>query len=227
MRKLFLTVTLAALVCLPALAQFRGMGMGGDMGAILLANEGVQKELKLTDEQKSAVAKAAKDRQAAFTKAREDMDREGFQTAMESYNKAMTKVKADLKPEQKKRLLGIEVQVADKNKTVTIFKNPEVVTALALTDKQKDSVKELLTTYEADAKELFDDAKGDFTKMRGIMQKVQKMGGETYTKITKSLSEKQLAAWKELQGDKFDVVFPKGGGFNPKGKDRPKKNDDN
>lgn len=225
MRKLFLTIALAALVCVPALAQFRGMGMG-DMGATLLAIEGVQKELKLTDDQKEAVTKATKDRTDAFAKAREDMDREGFTTAMEGYTKAMTKVKADLTTAQKKRLLGIEVQVAVKNKTVAIFKNADVIKALAPSDKQKESVKELLSTLEADSKELFDDAKGDRTKMFSTMQKVQKMGGETYDKIVKTLSEKQVAAWKEIQGDKFDVVFPKGG-FGPRGKDKAKKTDDN
>ena len=201
MRKICLTVVLAALVCVPALAQFRGMGMG-DMGATLLAIEGVQKELKLTSDQKEAITKATKDRTDAFAKAREDMDREGFQTAMEGYTKAMTKVKADLTAPQKKRLLGIEVQVSEKNKTVTIFKNADVIKALALTDKQTESVKEQLSTFEADSKELMEDAKGDFTKMRGIMQKMQKMGGATFDKIVKSLSEKQVAAWKDIQGEK-------------------------
>ena len=223
MRKLCLTVAMAALVCVPALAQFRGMGMG-DMGATLLAIEGVQKELKLTGDQKEAITKATKDRTDAFAKAREDMDRVGFTTAMEGYTKAMTKVKAGLTAAQKKRLLGIEVQVAEKNKTVTIFKNADVIKALALTEKQTESVKEQLSSFEADSKELMEDAKGDFTKMRGIMQKMQKMGGATYDKIVKSLSEKQVEAWKEIQGDKFEVTFPKGG-FNPKGKGKAKKDD--
>ena len=225
MRKCFLTVVLAALVCLPAIAQFPGMmGRGGATGAALLSIEGVQKELKLTDDQKEAIAKAGKERNAAFAKAREDMDKEGFQTAMEGFTKAMTKVVADLKPEQKKRLLGIEVQLAEKNKTVAIFKNADVVKALALTATQKESVKELLSENEKDAKELREDAKGDRTKFREVFQKVQKMSADTYAKIAKSLSEKQLAAWKELQGEKFEVTFPKGG-FGGKGK--AKKTDDN
>ena len=52
----------------------------------------------------------------------------------------------------------------------------------------------------------------------------QKMGGATYDKIVKSLDEKQVAAWKEIQGDKFEVTFPKGG-FGPKGKEKAKKDD--
>jgi hypothetical protein len=226
MRKCFLTVALAALVCLPAFAQFPGMmGRGGVTGAFLLSIEGVQKELKLTADQKEAIEKAGKDRTAAFAKAREDMDREGFQTAQEGYTKAMTKVVDGLKPDQKKRLLGIEVQLAEKNKSAAIFKNAEVVKALALTDKQKESAKELLGEMEKDAKELFSEVQGDFTKMRAVGQKVQKMSAETYTKIAKGLSEKQLEAWKDLKGEKFDVVMPKGGGF--KGKDKAKKTDDN
>jgi Spy/CpxP family protein refolding chaperone len=228
MRKLFLTVALAALVCLPVVAQpFPGgmMGRGGDMSATLLSLEGVQKELKLTDDQKEAIGKATKERNDAFRKAFEDKDFASMPKAGEAFTKAMTTVKDGLKPGQKKRLLGIEVQLAEKNKTVTIFKNAEVVKALVLTDKQKESVKELMSEYEKDAKELFEDAKGDRTKSKGVFQKVQKMGGDTYAKITKSLSEKQLDAWKDLKGEKFEVVFPKGG-FNPKGKDKAKKTDD-
>jgi len=227
MRKVLLTVALAALVYLPVMAQ-PGPGLfgrGGDLSAMLLANKDVQKEIKLTDDQKKDIEKAGKERQEAFAKAREDMDREGFQKAMETYTKAITKVKKDLKPEQQKRLLGIEVQVAEKNKTVAIFKNAEVVKALSLTEKQQDAVKELMSEYEKDAKEIFEEVKGDRTKFKGAFEKIQKMGGETFTKVTKSLTEKQQEAWKELKGEKFDVnlfgTFPKG-----KGKDRPKKSDD-
>ena len=228
MRKILLTVVMAALVCLPALAQFRGMGMGGDMSATLLTIEGVQKEIKLSDDQKAAITKAGKDRTEAFTKAREDMDMEAGQKAQADYTKAIAEVKKALKSEQKKRLLGIEVQVAEKNKTAAIFKNAEVVKALAMTDKQKETLKELLSDNEKDAKELFEDAKaaGDFSKFREVGQKVQKMSAATYTKVSKGLSEKQVEAWKELKGEKFEVVFPKGGGFKGKDKPKEKKTDD-
>ena len=227
MRKILLTVVMATLVCLPVMAQFRGPGMG-DMSAILLTLEDVQKELKLTADQKTAIASASKERREAFTKAREDMDMEGFQKAQEGYTKAIAKVKDGLKSDQKKRLLGIEVQVAEKNKTAAIFKNAVVVKALAMTDKQKETLKELLSDNEKDAKELFEDAKaaGDFSKFREVGQKVQKMSAATYTKVSKGLSEKQVEAWKELKGEKFEVVFPKGGGFKGKDKPKEKKTDD-
>ena len=225
MRKILLTVAMATLVCLPVMAQFRGMGMGGDMSATLLTIEGVQKELKLTDAQKKDIAKAGKDRTEAFAKAREDMDMEGFQKAQEGYTKAIADVKKGLKTDQKKRLLGIEVQVAEKNKTAAIFKNAEVVKALDLTEKQTDSIKELMSENEKDAKELFEEAKGDRSKFKGAFEKIQKMGSKSYTKISESLSEKQLETWKELKGEKFEVTFPKGG-FNPKGKAKEKKTDD-
>ena len=224
MRKILLTVAMAALVCLPVLAQRPGGGRGFDLSSMLLSNEGVQKELKLTDEQKKEIAKAGKERQEAVAKAREDMDMEARQKAHEPYTKAISKVKAGLKSEQKSRLLGIEVQVSEKNKSVAIFKNAAVVKALKLDDKQKETLKELLTEYEKDVKEIFEEAKGDRTKFKGAFEKVQKMGGEAYAKVAKSLTEKQQEAWKELKGEKFEVTFPK---FGPKGKDKPKpKSDD-
>ena len=225
MRKILLTVVMAALVCLPALAQFRGMGMGGDMSATLLTIEGVQKEIKLSDDQKAAITKAGKDRTEAFTKAREDMDMEAGQKAQADYTKAIAEVKKALKSEQKKRLLGIEVQVAEKNKTAAIFKNAEVVKALDLTDTQKESIKELMSENEKDAKELFEEAKGDRSKFKGAFEKIQKMSTASYTKISESLSKKQMETWKDLKGEKFEVAFPKGG-FNPKGKAKEKKTDD-
>lgn len=222
MRKILLTVVMAALVCLPALAQFRGMG--GDMSTMLLANEGVQKELKLTDEQKKEIATATKERNDANRKAFEDKDFSSMPQTMEAFTKAVAKVRDGLEPAQKKRLLGIEVQLAEKNKTAAIFKNAVVVKALAMTDKQKETVKELLSDNEKDAKELREEAGEDRSKFRAIGKKIQTMSAESYTKVSKSLSEKQLEAWKELKGEKFEVVFPKFGGG--KGKDKAKKNDD-
>jgi len=225
MRKTLLTVAMAALLCLPALAQRPGAGRGFDISSMVFSNEGVQKELKLTDDQKKELAKAAKDRQEAFAKAREDMDMEGFQKAQEAYSKAVAKVKEGLKPEQKKRLLGIEVQTAERFGSVAIYKNKDLLEALDLTAEQKKALAATLEEYEKDVKEIRDEAGQDFA---AAFRKMQALGKETFGKINKSLTEKQAAALKEIKGEKFEVAFPKGG-FNPKGKgkDKPKaKTDD-
>jgi len=235
MRKAFLTLALVALVALPVLAQRGGrgfMGGGGDVSAQLLANKGVQEELKLTDSQKKDVKAATDARQKAFEKAREDKDFEAFGKINEDFTKAMKKVKDKLTSTQSKRLMQLEVQVAAKNKSVRIFQNPDVQKALKLTDKQKKKLKSTLSDLEKDTKELMEDAKGDFKKMRQAFGKMREMGQEAYTTVTKTLTEEQQKTWKTLGGEKFEgkgVPFESPFGKFGKGKDkggkRKKKND--
>jgi len=214
MRKFLLTVALACLVCTPVLAQRFGAGQGRDMSAMLLGNADVQKELKLTDEQKKDIAAASKEMRDAMTKAREDMDFSNIAKVMEDYGKSVAKVKDKLTSEQKKRLLGIEAQQAEKANSVAIFKNADVAKTLKLTEKQKD----IVADYEKDVKELMEDAKGDRTKMFAAFQKLQTMGKDSFAKLTKTMSETQKTAWKELKGDEFKLNLGGAGGFRPKGK---------
>jgi hypothetical protein len=237
MRKVFLTLGLMAVLSLPILAQRGGRGFGGGMmgpitSATLLSNKSVQDELKLTDDQKKDIKTAGEVRQKAFRKAQEDMDREGFQTAMQDYGKAMKKVADNLKTNQKERLLQIEVQLAVKNKSPRIFANPDVQKALKLTEKQTKMVKNTLSEADKDAKEVMEDAKGDFSKMREAFQKIQKLNQDSYAAISKSLDADQKKALETFQGTKFTGKGPPfeqgrfgpGGGGRRGGKD--KKTDD-
>jgi len=220
MRKVILTAVLACLLTVPVLAQPGVFGGGAASGPSLLAIPDVQKELKLTDDQKKAVTGA---REKMMETLKEE-GFEGFAKARETYTKSLTKVYDDLKSEQKKRLLGIEAQAAEKNKTPQIFSRKEVQTALTFTDKQKDSVKDSITEMEKDAKELRDDAKGDREKFVEAFKKIRKMNEDTYDKITKTFSDDQKKSFKELQGEKFE------GNLNPfgkgKGPGKKKKTDD-
>lgn len=223
MRKVLLTAVLAGLIALPVLAQPGGGLFRGADGGMLLANPDVQKELKLSDTQKESLKKASTKMQEAMRKAREDMDREGFTKAMEGYRDSLAGVRKELTGAQTKRLLGIEVQMAERSGQARIFAREEVQKALKLTDKQKANIKELMSDMEKDAKELMEDAKGDRTKAMAAFKKLATMGKESFTKINKTLTEEQKKAWKELQGDKFEMqARPFGGGTGgrrPKAKD--------
>jgi hypothetical protein len=228
MRKAFLTLAFVALVAGAVLAQ-RG-GRGGMMGPIdsatLLSNKGVQEELKFTDDQKKDVKAAQDARQKAFAKAREDMDFSAFGKIQEDFTKGMKKVQDSLNSVQKKRLMQIEVQLAARNKNARIFANPEVVSALKLNDKQQKTVKSTLSDLEKDTKELMDDAKGDFQKRFQAMRKAGEMNQEAYATITKTFSEDQNKAFKDLGGKAFDYK-PEFGGFGGgRGKGKGKKKDD-
>jgi hypothetical protein len=217
MRKVLLTALLVGLLALPVLAQFPLGGMMGRAmdGTALLGNEGVQKELKLNDEQKKAITAANKARQEAFRAAFQDKDRDAMQKATQDFTKAMGKVKDGLSKTQLARLTEIEIQVAVQMNQPSIFKNERVQKALKLTDKQKDAVKEALSDLDKDVKEMMEDAKGDREKMVAAFKKMQTMGKDSFTKITKTLSEAQKETWKKMQGEKFELKL---GGFGGKGK---------
>jgi len=226
MRKGILFAVLIGLLALPVLAQFPGGGGGFGVldGNALLANADVQKDLKLTDDQKEMVKKAVDARNEARRKAFADgnFDREAMTKATEEYTAAMTKVRKGLKPEQSKRLLSIEVQAAEKSTSPRIFANADVQKALKLTDDQKKDIKEMMTDMENDAKELFKD-KANF---REGLTKLRTMSKETYGKITKKLTEEQKTAWKELKGEEFKGNLTPNTGRPGKGKgNRPKKDD--
>ena len=223
MRGVFAKVICAGLIVLaasPAFAQRQrgqrgqgGFGMTGAPGAgALLRNDKVQEELKITDDQKTAIQKASeavtdkyKDEVA---KARTDMDREKMADLRKTMNADLEKALADvLKPEQAKRLKQIEVQVAG----LTAFTQDDVQTALKLTDAQKKDVKGAADDMQKDVQDLVKDAQGDREKMTAAMKKVQDLRTQAVEQVVKGLTDDQKKTWKDLTGDKFEVVLARGG----------------
>src|SRR5262249_11352760 len=121
------------------------------------------------------------------------------------------------------RLDQIEVQVAERLKNADIFKKEHVAKALNLSTKQKETIRESLSDLDKDQKELREEAKGDFQKMRETMQKIQKLRAGTFAKITKGFNDEQKKAWTELKGKEFKMEMgfgPGGGGKRGKKKDK-------
>jgi hypothetical protein len=234
MRKLLMTLALVGLLSVPIMAQFRpGMFGGGPMGGdMLLMNKSVQTELKFDDKQKKALGEITKkqaDARGKIREAFEDGDREKAMELVkksgEETAKSLKEFKKTLTTAQTKRLHEIEVQVATRFNDLNIFKNEAVAKALKLTDKQKAAAKEAATDLAKDTKELFDDAKGDFTKFRAIQKKVAGLRKDAFEKFTKGLSTDQQKVWKDLAGEKFDLKME--GGFGKgKGKNRKPKTDE-
>ena len=207
-----LAVGVAVAVTATASAQQRqgrgGMfGRGGMSAAMLLANEGVQKELKLTDEQKEKARE--------FAQAQGEKMREAFQNAqgdpekMQEARKAMTEagdkfVKETLKSEQQKRLKQIQYQ-ADVLQTLSA--NEEVQKTLKLTDEQKEKLKTLADDLNKDRRELFQGGPGP-----EMMQKMQALTKDYTTKAQAVLTDAQKKEWKELTGEPFEVRFQRRGG---------------
>jgi len=235
MRKVLLTMALVGLLVIPVLAQFRGGGFGGGQtGDALLFNKSVQEELKLTDAQKKSlgeVTKAGADLREKGKEAFQDGDKEKgqefFKKAGEETTKALKKFKDGLTTIQTKRFDQIQIQVATKNNDANLFKREDIVKALKLSDKQKETVKETLSELAKDTKEVLDDAKDDFrTKGKAAFTKIGTLRKEAYEKITKTFEPDQTKAFKDMAGDKFELKMEKGKfGKGGKGGKKDKKDD--
>lgn len=216
MRKLLLTMALVAMLVVPAAAQFRGL-MGGITGEDLLLVEAVQKELKLSDKVKDALGEVRKKAEEAGKAAREafmdgdtDKAREIGKKGNEERAKALTKVREGLSSDQQKRLTQLEIQTLVRMKLPEAFKHKSVEKVLALTEKQKESLKETMELAAKDVKEIQDDAKGDRKKFFESFKRINEVRGEAFDKITGSLTADQKKALADVQGDKFEFPMGKG-----------------
>jgi hypothetical protein len=203
--------TLGRLVCAlglglvlttPAFAQ-RGFG-GGFGGAGLLTNEGVQKELKLDEDQ---IAKAREASAAIREKFSGDfqniqgLSQDERRELMAKVNAETRKSLADiLKPEQQKRFDQIQLQV----RGVDAFSTEDVQTKLKLTSEQKDKLQSLVEDARQQSMEAFQSAGDD---RQGAMTKVQGIRRDAMTKASALLTPDQKKTWEELTGAPFEFRF--------------------
>jgi hypothetical protein len=115
----------------------------------------------------------------------------------DAVEKALSEV---LDKDQLKRLHQIQLQLRGPQ----AFADPKVQQALKFTDKQKDEVKTILS----DAKKEIDSLEKGPTMFKE-MQNINKAAAE---KATGVLTDTQKKAWKDMQGEKFEIKFGKPGG---------------
>jgi Spy/CpxP family protein refolding chaperone len=210
MRTMFRTVlglSLVALVASPAFAQGgRGFGMGGGGGyAMLIGNSGVQKELKLDDQQiekaKELAAKAREDMQGVRDKLQglegDELRTKRAEIMKEMNDSAIKAVGAFLKPEQIARLK----QVSYHQRGAGAFSDPEVAKKLNLTDTQKTDIQTINTESQSAMREIFQSAQDD---REGAMKKMAELRKETLEKASAKLNDEQQKTWKELLGAPFE-----------------------
>jgi LTXXQ motif family protein len=207
------TVGLVLLAASPAFAQPRpggrpGGGFPAPGAAQLLGMEKVQEELKLTDDQKAQITKITEKYKEDMAKARADMNREKMGELRKAESEEIEKaVPTVLKAAQVKRLKQLEVQAGG----LRALSKEDVQSALKLTDAQKKSIKDSTEELAKDAKEMFDGANGDRTKMGEIFTKIQAMQKEAMEKTVNGLTDDQKKEWKELNGEKFNFPAPQRG----------------
>ena len=198
-----------------------GFGRGGGMNPTTMltwGNEQLQKELKITDEQKEKLKTIGEEARAAgggFGGFR-DLSEEERAKRMEEMRKRVEetnkKVEALLTPEQLARLRGIYLQIGG----TAALTDPEIVKELKLSD---DTVKQLKTISEEIGKkrrEIFgkmgDASDEERAKLREESDKLRKEADE---ESLAQLSAEQKAQLEKMKGDKFELDrsgFGRGGG---------------
>lgn len=199
--------------------QGRGMGQGmmGGRGGNLLAREDVQKELNLTDAQKSKIKaimdKAAEDRRAMMEEMRNGGgDREAMTKHMqEAQAKVKKETDAVLNDDQKKRLQEIEIQVQGARALL----NPDVQKALGITDAQKKSLEAAQQKNMDRMREMMEEMRnsgggGGGEEMRNAMQENQK---KLETEMLAVLTAEQKTKFESMKGKKFEGAAAAGGQF--------------
>lgn len=204
--KLTMVAGLALVLASSAQAQRqRPGGFGGGLGvAGLIQNEGVQKELNITDDQKTklreALGKVREDHKDDLAKLRDrDTAREERQKLMKTLNDDMNKaLSSTLDEKQMKRLhqIGLQTQGA------RAFLNPEVQSKLKLTDEQKGKIKDINEEAGKQMREIF---QGGFNEE--AQKKMAELRKGTLEKTTGVLTADQKKTWQDMTGKPFEVKF--------------------
>lgn len=187
-------------------AQAQGQGRGGSGSAGLLADPGVKKELKLTDDQLTKIQDALgkiqdkhKDDFARYREMSNDERRKMMRSISEDYNKAVASV---LDEKQMKRFKQIQWQISG----VGALEDPDVQKSLKLSDDQKKK----LTTVFADANKKMQDLFKS-GNVEGKREEFDKLRKDAEDKAYNVLTDEQKKQWKEMQGEPFKLAPPQPG----------------
>lgn len=206
-------------------------GQGGQRGfgqqsifMTALTNAELQKELKITDEQKKGLKPVmeqadalAKERQEAFSGG--NFDREKMQAIMEKGQKLAEEAKAVaekvLSADQVKRAKQIEVQMMG----MRALSNEEVAGKLKLTDEQKEKLQAINMEFGEQSRDLrqeygirgFGGGGGGGEppspeKMAEYQKKNKALTDETMGKVMAVMTDEQKTMWKDMTGEPFDVA---------------------
>lgn len=214
MRPLGTVLALSVLILLvpPGAAQRPQLPPGGLGGfgrpGMLLMNQSVQEELKMSKEQVDIVSEAIRRIETRYwddfkklQALKADEMREKFPELMKSVAEETNKVASEhLRPDQRKRLRQIELQ----QRGYEAFDEPEVQKALRLTEEQKAKMKVIQDDTRKDVEDIVKAGRGNFL---GVMPKVMSTRKEAMDRVQAVLKDEQRQAWKELTGQPFQVKF--------------------
>jgi Spy/CpxP family protein refolding chaperone len=190
---------------------FGGLGLPLDM---LLQNEGVQKELKLGDEQIGKIREVLHD---VRLKHREDWEKLRDLSQEERREKLLELIKlvtddtakslADvLSPAQVRRLKQIKWQ----NDGLRAFSEDDVNEHLKLTEEQREKIRTINEQARQEFAAIFQGDSGAAGGGNGYqdgMKRITALRKETLAKGVAILTPAQKQTWKDLIGNPYDVKF--------------------
>mgnify|MGYP001045004619 CR=1 FL=1 len=176
----------------------RGQGfsrmMGAGLAGLLLQRPDVQRELNLTEQQKTQVQQMQESMRAAWQELRNLPPQERRQKMEELRQKNdPTKV---LNESQKKRLRELELQAMGP----MAFLQPEVADELKLTQEQRSRLQGIVTQQMQQLRERFQG--GGFGQGQGI-QNFQQMREQMEKQMLEVLTPAQREKWQQMQGKPF------------------------
>lgn len=223
---------------------FGGPGGGGNSSLTLVANEAVQKDLNLTDEQvgdvKTLGDQVREEMRSAFTGGfgGQDQSDEERAKAREKMAESMKKVNDKFQPKldgildapQHGRLKQIQLQASG----AQAYQNADVVAALKISKDQQEKLAAITKDFEGKQRELFPrggagGGGGERPNFEEIMKKVTELNATRDKQLAEVLTADQKAELEKLKGKAFDVALlrpnfgggrggPGQGGANPGGR---------
>jgi Spy/CpxP family protein refolding chaperone len=204
---------------------FGGFGGGFGGGGIgILRMEEVQKELKLTDDQKKdveALQARVREEMPRFERGGQDLTQEERQKRGEEFAKKAqevnTKAEGDLakilKPDQMTRFEQLKLQ----REGASALAQKATADKLSLTEDQRKKIQDTIAASRESMRGVFnpnatdDERRAAMTKMREAREKLQ-------TDLVAVLTPEQKSAWDKMLGAKFDFpAFGGGGGRGGRG----------
>jgi Spy/CpxP family protein refolding chaperone len=163
----------------------------------LAANEAVQTELKVTDDQKKGIEEIVTEAREALRGARNLNAEERQKKTSETRQKVDGRLEKLLKPDQYNRLTQIDLQ----QRGPIVLSQKKAADQMELTQEQRKEFRELQQNLTKEAAKLREGG----TRGAELNEKTAKLRQEASEKVVKSLTDAQKKNWQKLTGDPFDI----------------------